>query len=338
MARVSLSGPSLVTIADPGYANTREVRVGSVRADWRVGGIGTFSALMTPDEAWAAGIADYTDLWLRWRAPSGRLWGGIVRETPVQFGRSVELAGSSFLDKYRQIRTPERFRPGSASAGAIIRRAIADAPGEVAIFDELDVDDAGPLLNTEVRADTLYQAIERVARSGGLQYLDRVNDDWTRTLSVREAVGADKTASILFVEGIHFGDGSTVPSTKTLANDILAKSADADWRDAPGIVVQDADSIEARGVSQATRLYAGLHSRMGLAARAREELRTLAQRQMPISFPVLSDEPQLGEVEPGDTVRVWSWSANARLRMTIVQIVDDEDSGRTTLVGRAVPE
>lgn len=335
---MTLSGPSIVTVADPGFTNKRELRVGSVRADWRVNGTGQFSALMPPDEAWRMGIADFTDLWIQWRAPSGRIWGGIVRDVPTTFGQAVELSAASFVDELRNIRTPETYRQGTASAGAIINRALVDAPGEFAIFDEIDVDDQGPLLSTEWRADSVYQVVDRTARSANMQFTDRTNDDWTRTLSVHEAVGEDKSASILFVEGKHFGEGSLTVSTKTLANDILAKSADAEWRNAPGAIVEDSDSLGSRGRRQTTRLYYSLHSIPGLASRARAELVTLAQPQIPITIRVASDDAQLGEIEQGDTVRVWSWSANLRVAMTILTIVDDEDSGQTTLVGRAVIE
>lgn len=333
---MSVSGASIITIAEPGWSNKIEFRVGSVRADWRVNGSGGFSALIPAIAAWDQGIADYTDLWVRWISASGRIWGGICREVAIRFGQTVELSATSFVDELRNIRTGVNYRQAMASAGTIIKRAIVDAPGEFAIFDDIDTDDSGPLISTAWRADNLFQVVDRIARSGNQQYIDHTNDDWTRTLSVRETVGVDKSADIILIEGKHFGDGDMVISTKALANNLLAKSADADWEDAPGAIVEKTDSVEERGLRQAVQRYYGIHSVSGLAARARQELETMSLPRIPVSIPLRADEPQLAEIDPGDIVRLWSWSANFRGTLAISQIVEDEDSGRCTLVGTAV--
>lgn len=333
---MTLSGPNVITIAGPGWTDKREFRVGSVSADWPVNGIGRFSGLIPAAVAWDQGISDYTDLWLRWRSPSGRLWGGIVRDVVVRLGTTVELSASSFLDELNYLTTRPVYRQAMATAGALIKRAIIDTPGKFAIFDELDTDDVGPLLTAEWRVDRLYQVVQRLADSGNLQYRDELNDDWSRSLRARARVGEDKSADILLIEGRHFGTGSAAKSVKAIANSIYAKSADRDWEDAPGTTVMDLDSYAARGLRQTARRYYGLHSISGLAARARAELVELARPQIPLSIEVRSDEPLLSEIDPGDTIRVWLWSANQRLKLTILQIADDEDRAVTTLTGKAV--
>lgn len=336
LVAVAIAGASVVTIAEPGGGNQRELRVAGCSTGWVVNAAGTFSGFLPVTQAWKQGISDYTDYWLKYRAKSGRIFGGVVRETAIRMGQTVELSATSFVDELKNINTFPDYDQGSAPAGTQIRRALTDAPGERAIFDEIKADDAGLLLTNDWKSDNLYQIVDRVARTANLQYTDKTGADWRRTLYVGESVGEDKTGSILLIEGKHFGSGDLVISARNLKNKILAKSADSDWKDAPGVIVLDTDSVELRGARETTVRYYGVHSVSGLTSRARADLVTASVVQIPLSFAVPSGLPELAEIEQGDTIRVWLWSANARYAMTVTQIVEDEMQGKTTLTGKAV--
>lgn len=332
---MAVSGGSLLTVAGVGWDDKREIRVGSVRADWRVNGAGTLSALLPVDAAWRQGLDSYLGTWVRWQSRAGRYWGGAVRDVAVRFGNYVELSCSTFVDELKTMRARTLYKQASATAGTLARRAITDAPGQRAIFTDIEVDDSGPLFGYEARADKVFQIIDRVARSSGMQYTDVTGEDWSRTFLFREKVGTDLRGRILYVEGRHFGEGSAALSTRNMVNNLLAKSADRDWVDAPGAIVRSTDSIETYGESEDVRRYYGVHSKSGLAAKARAELATLAAPLVPLSFAVRNDDPQLAEIDQGDTIGVCSWSANAQYDLVITSIVDNEDTGETTITGAA---
>ena len=164
---------------------------------------------------------------------------------------------------------------------------------------------------------------------------DATLSDWTVGFEFRRQVGRDQRGKVLLVEGRHIIDGRITPSRAGVVNDRLAVSADSDWQDAPAAYATDPDSIVAYGRRQDTVRYAGYSTGPALYSRAKADLARIAEPITPASIRVADTEPQLLDVRQGDTIRVWSASANRLYDFRVVTRGVDAEQGVCTLAGDA---
>jgi hypothetical protein len=328
-------GPQTIILADAGWSNKREVRVGNVSANWQINGIGRLSALVPIREAWRQGIDDYTDLELYWKHPTMGVWAGVVKMTRVRSGETLELSARSLVRKLRKSRVNRTYSQRRGSAGALVFRALQDGNGERPLFDQIRVDDAGPLISVDWRADDRFTVVDRLAKASGQQYRVDLNDDWTSTFQFRQRVGEEKQGEILLAEGYNVADVEIVTNADDIENDILAVSADDDWADAAFTYVRDGKSIRDRGRQQGTRRYYGLNSPGALAERALVELKQYRTPTIAVTLTMSARSPLLAEIREGDRVRLWSTSANGRYLFDIERRALNDASGVVYLYGTA---
>lgn len=335
---MTLSALTYLTIAERRWGDKREVRAGDISANWSVSRPGRLSAILDAKQAWLLDVTDYLGKWVRWDHPTMGTWGGIVQDVVYDFQRgTVELSCDSFHDLFAKRRTPATYRQDSAPAGSIVLRAITDTNAEDAIgIDSAAADGDGPLFQIQWRGQELGSVIQSVASMAGMEYDVTVDDDtWSVDFEFRHRVGRDQTGSVLLVEGYQIVDGQATRSRANLVNDRLAASPESDWAKAKKTVVVNAASVDAYGRRQDTERYAGLTSVPALQSRARTDLLRLGQPAIPLSIRVPDTERQLLDVRNGDTIRLWSASANATYSFRVMNRAVVAAQGIVTLTGDA---
>ena len=334
----SLAGAYSLVIADRGWSDRRELRVASVGASWRLNAPGILSATMAADTAWLLDVADFNGLWVRWDHSMMGPWGGRVTDTRVNFDTgTVELSCESFLTTLKNRRTRKSERTVNASPGSLVYRAFGDVSSNDLPFDSILCDTGGSPVTMQWRADDLYGVVTRLASTNGYQFDATLDpDEWTVDFQFRRQVGRDMTGSVILIEGYQIAGGTSVRSSASLVNDILAVDGDAAWDDVVTIPVVDPDSIQTYGRRQDTVRYYGLSTRESLYSRAKLDLETATDPVTPVSFKLSDREPQLADIRCGDTIRVLSASANAEWIVSITGRAVDADTGVVTLVGDAL--
>lgn len=332
---MTLSGVSTLTIARPGWVDKRELRVASVAANWRVNGVASLVARLPARDAWLLGVENYLDRWVRLDHPTMGTWGGICKQTRVVTGETLELSCRSFVRLLGKKRTVRVDRPRSGTPGELAWRALQTAPGERPLFDKYEIDGGGEILSVTWQADDRGQVIDRLASASGFQYDVRLDDDWSRVFCFGRRIGSDKTGDVLFAEGYQIGRVDITTDTDDLENNILAVSADDDWETTPWAIEQNGASVQQYGVAEGTRRYYGLRNATALRSRARAELALTALPSTKITIRVRDTEPLLREIRHGDTIRVWSATANAQYVVRIEQRSVNVDRGEVTLSGIA---
>lgn len=337
---MGLSGLSLLTIADRGWSNKKELRVANVTASWRINAPGKLSATLSTREAWLLGISDFKGKFIRWDHPTLGPWGGVVLETQVSMGRgTLELSAESFVTNMRKKRTRKSYKQVSAPAGSIVFRAFADVAVNNLHYDSIGIDTDGDPISYQWRGDDLFTLVSSVARTSGKSFDVTLADDWSINFQFRNQTGTNRAYNVLLVEGYQIPDGTLTASLVPAFNDILAVSADAnDWSKAPSAVALLGSSIQTYGHMQDTRKYYGLSSKQALYTQAKVDLLTIGTPVKPITLRLSDREPQLADFIQGDTIRVWSADANERYLVTIAGRAVDADSGTVTLVGTAVSD
>lgn len=334
----NLTGLSSLIIANRGWADRRELRVASISASWRLNGAGRLSATIAAKDAWLMGVTDWKGMWVRWDHATMGTWGGKVIDTPVNFGAgTVELSCETFVTELKRRRTRKSYRQVSAPPGSLVYRAFGDISSNDLPFDSILCDTSGNPVTIQWRADMLISVVNKLATANGYQYDATLDpDDWSINFQFRRQVGEDKTGEVLLIEGREIADGTAVPSIANLVNDILAVDGLADWDDALTLPVVDPDSIQTYGRYQDTQRYYGFGSTESLYSRAKVDLLTTTQPVIPVSFKISDRETQLSNIRQGDTIRVFSSSANAEWIVSITGRSVDVSSGVATLVGDAV--
>lgn len=335
MAELSTSALSTITLAYRGWGDARQIGVASVAASWGVSEIGRFSAVMAARQARLLGVPSLLGLWVLWEHATLGRWGGVIEDVNVDLFRgTVELAGASFATNLRKKRTSRNQRISSAPAGSLWLRAVADVQNDQDLdIDEANADEGGSLLTWEWRGDDLFQVTDALASAANHEYDVYLDDDLRVVAEFRERVGSDKTGSVLLIEGRDVLDGTIALSTYDLVNDILAVSGDDEWAAADHIIVTDPDSIDTYGRQQGTAAYDYATRRASLLPRAQEALVTLAEPAIPATVRVAATNPQLSLFGVGDTVSLWSATANQRYDFRVLSRAIAADEGVVTLSG-----
>lgn len=335
---MTLSSLTLLTIAERGWGDKRAIVAGDVSASWSVSRPGKLSAILDARRAWLLDVDDYVGKWVRWDHPTCGAWGGVVQDAQCDLQRgTVELSCDSFHDLLAKRRTPATYRQASAPAGSLVLRAITDAGVDDPVpLDSAVADEDGPLFQFQWRGQELLSIVSGMASTAAMDYDVTLDDDTDAiALEFRRRVGRDQTGSVLLVEGYHVIDGTITRSRANLVNDRLAVSADQNYQDAAITVVVDGDSIAAYGRRQDTARYPNVGDAWALATRARADLQTLASPQNPVSIRVPDNEKQLTDVRTGDTIRLWSASANATYAFRVMNRAVMAAQGIVTLSGDA---
>jgi hypothetical protein len=102
--------------------------------------------------------------------------------------------------------------------------------------------------------------------------------------------------------------------------------------------VQAGDSIETYGRAEGTRRYYGMRNVGALASRGRVELDDTSLPNIPMTLRLRDTEPLLSEIRQGDSIRVWSASANGEYVLQVLQRAIDVDRGMAVLSGIAEVE
>jgi len=332
---MSTSALSTITLAYRGWGDAKSIGVASVSASWGVSEIGRFSGILTANQARMLGFSSLLGLWVLWEHPTLGRWGGVIEDLNVDLFRgTVELAGASFATNLRKKRTSRNQRVSSAPAGSLWLRAVSDVQNDQDLdIDEANADEGGNLLTWEWRGDDLFQVTDALARTANHEYDVYLDDNLRVIAEFRERVGEDKTGSVLLIEGRDVLDGTIAESTYDLINDILAVSGDDEWAAADHAVVTDPDSIDLYGRQQGTSAYDYATRRASLIPRAQEELVTLAEPARPATVRVAATNPQLSLFNIGDTVELWSATANQRYDFRVLSRAIAADEGVVTLSG-----
>ena len=329
------SALSTITLASRGWQDAQSVSVASVSASWGVSEIGRFSAILTVEQVRKLGFTSLLGLWVLWEHPTLGRWGGVVEDRNVDLFRgTIELGGASFATLMRKKRTSRSQRISSAPAGSLWLRAVTDVQTDQDLdIDEANADEGGNLLTWEWRGDDLFQVTDALARAANHEYDVYLNDDLRIVAEFRERVGADKRGYVLLIEGRDVLGGTVAESTYDLINDILAVSGDDDWADADHAIVTNPDSIDLYGRQQATSAYDYATRRASLIPRAQEELVTLSVPSIPVTVRVAASNPQLSLFGVGDTVTLWSATANKHYDYRVLSRAIAADEGEVTLSG-----
>ena len=334
---MTASSLSLLIIADRGWANQRELRTSSVSANWQVSSAGRLSATIATRDAWLQGIDDYLDKWVLWVHPLMGAWGGRVEDVAVSFSRgTLEISCSSFAAAMKKRRTAKRYGQASGPPGSLVLRAMTDLSVRDLPFTTRKADTSGNPVSVQWRGDDLYSLVSRLANHGDMQFDVTVDPDTlTIDFEFRAQTGSDKSGSVCLIEGYQIADGSIVTSSARRVNDILAVSGEQPWDSATSAAVLDGPSIRDHGRYQETRTYYGFSSPSALANRARVELQTLKNSQIPMSLRLSDRDPQLADFIQGDTIRVVSHSMNAEYLLSVTGRAVNASTGVVTIVGDA---
>lgn len=336
---MALSGLSLLTIAERGWEDRREVRAANISASWAVSSTGRLSAMLSAREAWLLGISDYLGRWVKWDHPTLGTWSGVIEDTHINMGAgTVELACASMTSLMKKRRTRKRQRTSSSPAGSLVYRIFSDLAVNDIPYDLILCDTDGDPVTIRWNADDVYNVVSGLARTSNHQFDATTDDEWLTTFQFRAHVGSDKTADVVLYEGYQIADGTITPSLANVVNDILAVSAEGNWDDAQSIAVVDGPSMQTYGRRQDTRRYYGFTTGQALATRARVDLQSTAGLTVPLSLKMSDRAPELNEIRQGDTIRVRSSSANAHYLMMVTGRSVDAESGYVTVVGLAEAE
>ena len=329
------SGLSTLTIGARRWGNAQSVTVASVSASWGVSTIGRLSAVLTARQAGRLGFASLLGLWVLWEHETLGPWGGVVEDVTFDLDRgTVEMGAASFATLLRKRRTSRSFRTQSAPAGSLWLRAMTDVQTDQDLdIDSAAADEDGTLFTVEWRGDDLFQLTDSLATASQHEYDVAVDADRRIAAEFRAQVGADRRGSVLLIEGRDVLGGQIAPTSYDLVNDLLAVSADGDWAAVEHAVVLDGDSLEAYGRHQGVAAYDYTTRRATLVPRAEEDLVTLSVPAIPASLRVAASNRQLTAFTHGDTVRLWSASANAMYDFRVLSRAVDADEGVVTLAG-----
>lgn len=331
---MALSGLSLLTIADRGFADKREIRAANIAASWIVNGTGRLSAMLSSREAWLLGIDDYLGKFVRWDHPTMGIWGGRIEDVSVNIGAgSVEISCASFATLMKKRRTRKRQQPSNAPAGSLVYRVFADLAVNDIPYDSILCDTDGEPVLQRWNADDVYNVVSNLARISGHQFDVTLDEEWQIAFRFRTRVGTDRTADVVLHEGYQISDGTPVHSLANVVNDILAVSAEGNWDDAESIAVVDGPSSQQYGRLQDTRRYYGFTTGQALATRARVDLATTATVMVPLTLKLSDRTPELAEFTQGDTIRVRSASSNQLYLMLVTGRSVDAETGYATIVG-----
>lgn len=324
-----------VTIGERRWVGARSVPVASVTLSWGVSEIGLFSAVLASRDwnrlPWSTPLG----LWVYVEHETLSPWGGVIEDATVDlFKGSIELSAGSFATLMRKKRTSRSYRTQAAPAGSLWLRAMTDVQTDHDLdIDDAQADEGGNLFAVEWRGDDLFQFTDSLASSSNHEYDVTVDSDRQIAAEFREQVGRDMRGSVLLIEGRDVIDGTIALSSYDLVNDQLAVSADSDWERTDHVVVTDADSIDTYGRQQGIAAYDYATRRASLLPRAQEALVTLAQPAIPATLRVPATNGQLARFVQGDTIRVWSASANGMYDMRVISRALDADEGVVTIAG-----
>lgn len=333
-------GAAAVILADPGWRNQVGVPAASIAASWRVSGEGRLSFHIPANVAHRFGFDDLNGRWVRWEHPLMGLWGGVVLVKNIDIGRSVECSCASLVRHLSGRRLPRKSTPATGSPGTLFLRAInAVANNDAAIpFDDVQADEDGLALTSDWRGNDLGREVENLARQGDCEYDATLQEDNRMTLEFRRQIGRDQRGRVLLAEGYQIADGQIRESIEDMANDVLGVAADRDWDKSAGGIVLNPDSIDTYGRRQVTIRYVGVTQRAGFEPLARRDLKTLSAPAIPLSVTMPDTEPQLRDILQGDTIRLWSASANRRYDFRVRSRAVDTVGGTATLTGDATVE
>jgi hypothetical protein len=284
------------------------------------------------------GYDTFLGRWVLWQHPALGSWGGVIEDVSIDLFRgTVELGAASFATNLRKKRTSRTFRVASAPAGSLWLRAMTDVQTDQDLdIDDISADEGGALLTWEWRGDDLFQTTDALATASNHEYDVYVDDERRIVAEFRERIGQDRRGSALLIEGREVLDGTIAATSYDLVNDLLALSGDEDWARRDHAVVTDPDSIDAYGRQQGVAAYDFATRRASLFPRAKEDLVTLATPAVPATVRVTASSPELARFRHGDTVRLWSASANRRYDFRVLNRALAADEGVVTLAGDCV--
>lgn len=327
---------AVITIADEGWANARDIPVGDLAVGWRVNGVGRGSFRLP---AWHAHRLGWSDLKGRWvlalMGPLGA-WGGIIEDDPGDVGNgTVELSAADFGVTLDHAITPRTYQQLTGSAGSLIGRSIRDCALDGPLwFDSVTVDEHGPAVSIEHRGEKLGRVVTSLANGANGVATVTTGTDASIAFDYASEYDDQRTALILW-EGYNVVGGSVRPSISRIVNDLLAVANDRDWQRAGVARVEDGASIRAYGRRQESQRYAGHTRASSLETVARADLARLALPAHTISVDVPITDRSLYELREGQMVTLVSATVNRRLDFEISARAYQESAGVVTLVGSA---
>lgn len=329
------SALSTLTIGTRRWGTPQRVSVASVSASWGVSTIGRLSAVLSAAQAGRLGFSTLLGLWVAWEHETLGAWGGVVEDVAFDLDAgTVELSAGSFATLLRKRRTSRSFRTQSAPAGSLWLRAMTDVQTDQDLdIDEAQADEDGNLFTVEWRGDDLFQFTDSLATGSNHEYDVGLDANRRIVAEFRARVGRDQRGRVLLIEGRDVLGGQIAPTSYDLVNDLLAVSADGDWAAVEHAVVLDGDSLETYGRHQGVAAYDYTTRRATLVPRAEEDLVTLSVPAIPASVRVSASNRQLAAFTHGDTVRLWSATANAIYDFRVLSRAIAADEGVVTLAG-----
>jgi hypothetical protein len=265
-------------------------------------------------------------------------WGGVIEDTSASMeAGTLELSCGSFVTTLKDRRTRKSQKTHSGPPGSLVYRMFQDVSVNDLPFSSIKCDTSGDPVTVQWRAEDMFSGVSRLATGGGMQFDATLDpDDWSVDFTFRTQTGSDKSGDVLLMEGYQIADGGVARSTANLVNDIYAVSAEQDWDYAEAISTVDQPSFQTYGRKQKTVRYYGFASRVALQTRARVDLATWSIPAIPVAFRMSDREPLLQEIRQGDTIRVWSSSANAMYRVNVIGRSVNVDNGSVSISGNAV--
>lgn len=303
-----LGGGMVVIVADHGWRNPVYLPVSAPSASWQVSTVSRFSAQLSARLAMSIASGDLKGKLLRYDDPLMGPWGGEIKRNPTQTrAGTMELSADSLHGRMRGILTPISSKTMSGSPGQLAMRLITRSPSRKRLgFDSMVASSGGPVSRLDLRADDLYDVIEKLAADNDHEFNCTLNDDGTVDWVFQHRVGSDLTGSVILADNWNVTDIQLSPTIDEITNEIIAVSDEAAWPSAQKRRVIDSDSQAAYEPQAETRQYPGSSGPASLVARAKQDLMVDAVPAIPATVLVPGNHPVLRLIREGDTVRLWS--------------------------------
>jgi hypothetical protein len=223
-----LDGPDLVTISDPGGANTRVVPVSDVQASEELNGVGEFSCFVRLEDLRAAGLGfDLQDRWLVWHGPNGFSFGGVIFGRPLGGGAlEIEAEGWGSLLSGHMLLEYERVPEGGAAG--LARRVVTEAGSVGPTFISIGlIDEGGAPISVTLGGSEVLDVLSDLSDEGDCEWIV----DADRVFHAARRLGRDLSARVRLVEDRHFiepdiaEDAWAAPPDEQFALESLEESA-----------------------------------------------------------------------------------------------------------------
>lgn len=329
-------------ISRPGWGDVRTISAFDPVMSWEVSGVGTLSADVAVQDAWAIG-ADPLDrlrgMWVRHRHPTWGDWAGVITDAvPGAVDGLVEIGARSWLELAEKLLLPKVHRPPSGAPGAVVGWAVRSMALEGnATFERLTIDELGDDVTLELRGESLADVVTGTASNSGQEWSDgtpkRMAVSGDRELRWSDRIGRDLSREVELVANVHVVDGRAPMSLAPVENALYVTPADERYAAARGFWVLDPDSIALVGRREGSRAYAGAVTRSTLRPIAQSELARSVKRGRTARFDVVDQDGCFGWFDVGDTVRVTLPAADMAIALRMQAASLSPASGILTISG-----